>query len=35
MKFILTENGNEAVDLAFVDIFNIGKIIYKDAKNFA
>ncbi|MBQ7453480.1 MAG: hypothetical protein IJS69_00255 [Selenomonadaceae bacterium] len=30
MKFILTENGNEAVSLAFVKDFAIERVVYQD-----
>ncbi|MBR3051967.1 MAG: hypothetical protein IKN16_03050 [Selenomonadaceae bacterium] len=34
MKFILNKNDNEAVNLAFVDTFNIGQVVYNDAEKF-
>ena len=33
-KFILSASGNEAVNLAFVKIFNIGQVVYNDAEKF-
>ena len=30
MKFILSESGNEAINLAFVRSFAIARIVYKD-----
>ena len=34
MKFVLTANGNEAVNLSLVNTFNIGQIVYESAKKF-
>ena len=33
-KFILSALGNEAVNLAFVNIFNIKQVVYNDAEKF-
>lgn len=34
IKFILSASGNEAVNLAFVDTFNIGQVVYEDVEKF-
>ncbi|MBQ4403078.1 MAG: hypothetical protein II857_01580 [Selenomonadaceae bacterium] len=33
-KFILTASGNGAINLAFIDTFNVGKIVYEGAEKF-
>ncbi|MBQ3434786.1 MAG: hypothetical protein IJG24_07065, partial [Selenomonadaceae bacterium] len=33
-KFLLSASGNEAINLMFVNTFNIGQVVYNDAEKF-